>query len=419
MTIAAADPVVDEAVVRDAEDFGAYAKTGGWAFGLKVARSVQPGGGAAAGDQESGSRKVSAKEFARIAGCSPERVLRYWRAWDRAADDGLVPVFEQLTPGVAVDLPDADVWLSYYTSRSSGDSPRGHAIAAVAEAEGIRPTKALEVAENPTALRAAILADPGTAQAARHALMDRLEDDPSLRQELARDIAHAEELKKAVGAESKTAGQVDYVRQVIDSGEVKTASGQKIPAPEAVVAEARQHLSLIEDVDDAEAGEYADDAHKALQALVAETVEADPQLRAHERRARFQSKVAKAAKAFEELTLDDAAEVYEEEMLEQLETLRAAITACIEELRGVAPAAAAAAEAAVAAEPTAAAEPEPAAVPETEPAPGPVPAQAQQEREPEAGSVSEAVPGSVSESAPTPVPDEDGYWTPDAAATTA
>lgn len=130
-------------------------RTGGWAFGLRVARSVRPGG-QAAGE----TPKVSAKEFAALADCSPERVMRYYKAWDKAADDGVVPHFEALAPGAEVELPGADLWLTYYSSRSSAGSERGVAISEAAEAEGIRPTKALEVAENPTALRAAIMADP-------------------------------------------------------------------------------------------------------------------------------------------------------------------------------------------------------------------------------------------------------------------
>jgi hypothetical protein len=58
-----------------------------------VARSVRPGGQGAGG-----TPKVSAKEFAELAGCSAERVMRYDKAWDRAADDGLVPHFEVLAP---------------------------------------------------------------------------------------------------------------------------------------------------------------------------------------------------------------------------------------------------------------------------------------------------------------------------------
>ncbi|MFD4687945.1 hypothetical protein ACFWO0_35320, partial [Streptomyces sp. NPDC058461] len=107
----AASAPLSDLVARDAREFGVYARTGGWAFGLMVARSVRPGGQGA--DE---TPKVSAKEFAALAGCSPDRVMRYYKAWDRAADDGLVPQFEELAPGQEVELPDADVWLTYYVS---------------------------------------------------------------------------------------------------------------------------------------------------------------------------------------------------------------------------------------------------------------------------------------------------------------
>jgi hypothetical protein len=117
---APADAPLSDLVARDAREFGGYARTGSWTFALMVARSVRPGG-QAAGE----TPKVSAKEFARLAGCSPERVMRYYKAWDRAADDGLVPHFEALRPGQETELPDADVWLSYYVSRNSATSERG------------------------------------------------------------------------------------------------------------------------------------------------------------------------------------------------------------------------------------------------------------------------------------------------------
>ncbi len=110
---------VDGTVARDAHDFGVYARTGGWAFALKVARSVRPGG------QPAGETpKISAKRFAELAGCSPERVMRYYKAWDKAADDGLVPHFEILVPGQEVALPDSDAWLACYTARTSAASER-------------------------------------------------------------------------------------------------------------------------------------------------------------------------------------------------------------------------------------------------------------------------------------------------------
>ncbi|MBA2807649.1 hypothetical protein E0500_009545 [Streptomyces sp. KM273126] len=328
----APDVRVHELVARDAREFGVYARTGGWTFALKVARSVRPGG-QVAGE----TPKVSAKEFAELAGCSPERVMRYYKAWDMAADDGLVPQFEALSPGDDIELPEADVWLSYYSSRNSATSVRGTAITAAAEAEGIRPTKALEVAENPTALRAAILADPSTAQAARAALLDRLREDPSLQAELARDVVRTEELKKAVATENRAADRIGYVRQIVDSGQVKTPAGQTIDAPAGLRAEAERHLSLLDELDeDEDTGEWATEAYDNVKSLVVQTVEADPELRVQERRTKFYSSLQRATKVFEELTLDDATDlddIYEADMLDQLESLQQALTVCIENLR--------------------------------------------------------------------------------------
>ncbi|MEV1023322.1 hypothetical protein [Streptomyces sp. NPDC050264] len=325
---------VPESIARDAQEFGVYARTGGWTFALKVARSVRPGG------QPAGETpKVSARKFAELAGCSADRVMRFYKAWDRAADDGVVPQFEALAPGADVELPDADVWLSYYVSRSGAASVRGQAISEAAEAEGIRPTKALEVAENPTALRAAILADPGTAEAARKALMDRLGEDPVLRSGLARDIVRTDDMKKAVAEESKTGDRLEYVRKIVEEGQVKTPAGQKIEAPRQLREEAERHLSLIDELDeDEEAGEWAREAYDSVRTLVAEAVESDPELRVQERRAKFYSSLQKATKAFEELTFDDVQEIddiYEDDMVRRLEELQKAISVCITALQTV------------------------------------------------------------------------------------
>jgi hypothetical protein len=267
--------------------------------------------------------------------------MRYYKAWDKAADDGLVPHFEVLVPGQDIELPDSDAWLSYYTARSSAASERGTAIAAAAEAEGIRPTKALEVAENPTALRAAILADPSTAQAARAALLDRLREDPALQTELARDIVRTDDLKKAVATETQAAGRIGYVRQIVENGQVRTPAGQTIDAPAALRAEAERHLSLLDELDDdEEAGQWVTDAYDTVKGLVAETVEADPELRVQERRTKFYSSLQKATKVFEELTFEDADDmddIYEDDMLQRLEELQAALSTCITNLRKAAP----------------------------------------------------------------------------------
>ncbi|EPD64134.1 hypothetical protein [Streptomyces sp. HGB0020] len=317
-------------IARDAREFGVYARTGGWAFGLMVARSVRPGG---QGAEE--TPKVSAKEFAELAGCSPDRVTRYYKAWDRAADDGMVPHFEALTPGQEVELPDADVWLSYYVSRNSATSERGTAISEAAEAEGIRPTKALEVAENPTALRAAILADPSTARAARRALLDRVREDPELQAELARDVVRTDDLKKAVATESRSADRIGYVRQIAESGQVKTPAGQTVDAPVDLRQEAERHLSLLDELDEDEnAGEWAAEAYDTMKSLVAEAVEADPELRVQERRTKFYSSIQRATKAFEELTFDDVEDFVEDDMVQRLEELQQAIAGCLNALRG-------------------------------------------------------------------------------------
>ncbi|UXY25819.1 hypothetical protein [Streptomyces sp. HUAS TT20] len=321
---------LSDLVARDAREFGVHARTGGWAFGLMVARSVRPGGQGA--DE---TPKVSAKEFAELAGCSTERVMRYYKAWDRAADDGLVPHFEALAPGQEVELPDADVWLGYYVSRSSAGSERGTAIAEAAEAEGIRPTKALEVAENPTALRAAILADPSTARAARTALLDRVREDPDLQAELARDVVRTDDLKKAVASESRSADRIGYVRQIAESGQIRTPAGQRVDAPADVRQEAERHLSLLDELDEGEdSGEWATEAYDTMKTLVAEAVEADPELRVQERRTKFYNSLQKATRAFEELTFDDAQDFYEDDMVQRLEDLQRAIGTCLTALRG-------------------------------------------------------------------------------------
>ncbi|MFD9002519.1 hypothetical protein ACFV0T_16315 [Streptomyces sp. NPDC059582] len=335
MTLAIVPPETSPAplsdlVARDAREFGVYARTGGWAFGLMVARSVRPGGQSA--DE---TPKVSAREFAELAGCSAERVMRYYKAWDRAADDGMVPHFEALAPGQEVELPDAEVWLSYYVSRSGATSERGTAIAEAAAAEGIRPTKALEVAENPTALRAAILADPSTARAARQALLDRVREDPELQTELARDVVRTDDLKKAVASESRSADRIGYVRQIAESGQIRTPAGQTVDAPVPLRQEAERHLSLLDELeDDEDTVEWAAEAYGTMKSLVVEAVETDPELRVQERRTKFYSSLQKATKVFEELTFDDAEEFYEDDMVQQLEELRSAIGTCIAALRG-------------------------------------------------------------------------------------
>ena len=63
-------------------------------------------------------------------------------------------------------------------------------------------------------------------------------------------------------------------------------------------------------------------------------MEADPELRVQERRTKFYSSLQKATKVFEELTFDDADDIYEDDMVQRLEELQQAIGTAIAALRG-------------------------------------------------------------------------------------
>lgn len=187
----------------------------------------------------------------------------------------------------------------------------------------------------PDGLRAAILADPSTARAARAALLDRIKEDPELQSELARDVVRTDDLKKAVASESRSADRIGYVRQIAESGRIKTPAGQTVDAPADLRQEAERHLSLLDELEEGEdSGEWATEAYDTLKTLVVEAVEADPELRVQERRTKFYSGLQKATKVFEELTFDDAQDFYEDDMVKQLEELQQAIGGCIAALRG-------------------------------------------------------------------------------------
>lgn len=103
----------------DAEEFGRYATAVGWRLGLLVARNVEPdrGHGGRANVSHETFAKVSAAEFAKRAGTSAARVLRYYRAWNLAADDGVVKLADGLMPGDEPKLPNDEAvpWTEYYT----------------------------------------------------------------------------------------------------------------------------------------------------------------------------------------------------------------------------------------------------------------------------------------------------------------
>ncbi|MFE7963437.1 hypothetical protein ACFU0X_10345 [Streptomyces cellulosae] len=88
--------------------FTALRRRGGWLQGLLVARRVQPKTAASTGEAAKTYVRVSPDEFAQRTGTYRDDVLALWDAWERAADDGVVPHALELTPATDVGLPNED-----------------------------------------------------------------------------------------------------------------------------------------------------------------------------------------------------------------------------------------------------------------------------------------------------------------------
>ncbi len=166
-------------IEHDAAEFGNHVRLGGWRLGLLVARSVQKdkGHGQGRGANVSAETfKVSAREFADMAGTTAGRVLRYLKAWDAAALDGCVPESALLVPGEELDNFDPEnlpAWETFYSWESSRTSPESlDRYTAAAEEEGTTARTTVSVAHNKKAIRAAIKADPAVRLAAREALAE-------------------------------------------------------------------------------------------------------------------------------------------------------------------------------------------------------------------------------------------------------
>ncbi len=331
-------PKPNSPVELDAKEFGSYARSGGWIFGLMVARSVTPGSdrnrsGRSIGDDPLTGSKVSARQFALLAGTTAARVMRFYRAWERAAESGLVPGSATLRPGQSVELPASEEWAEHFTKYEQS-TDRREGIAQQAEAAGTSYTEAVKVAKNPAAMRTAILGDHKTADAACRALMDRLEDDLDLQAAMARTIAKAPELRTAVTAESKKSQQIEYVRKVAFEGKIKTPAGEVLNIPPALKATAKRHLDILENGDDSTSPESATEAYEAVQQLISETIESDPEIQLRERRARLYSRLQRAAKAFEDVDPHELASLHEPDIVTVLQKLQQAITSCLESASG-------------------------------------------------------------------------------------
>ena len=157
---------------KDAHEFGLHVKQGGWRLGLLVARNVEKDNGHGARtdlrlrNDRYEVKKVSATRFAEESSTSTPRVLRYWEAWERAADAGYVPHAADLTPNAEPDL-DVEklpgVWESFFRPQPS--TARNDRLREQAEIDGAGPAVTIAIASNPRAVAAAIKAYPEFAQA--------------------------------------------------------------------------------------------------------------------------------------------------------------------------------------------------------------------------------------------------------------
>lgn len=313
------DPERDP-IARDARVFGAYDRNGGWVFGLLVARNVQPGTverrpsetwGVGDGDAE----KVSASRFAEMAGTSAARVMRFYRAWERAAADSKVPSFKKLTPGQEIDLPDANLWGDYFTVYEQS-TDRRERIAEEAKAAGTSYTEAMKVAKNPAAMRTAILGDPRTAEAARDALMGRTE----LRATVVAQAMSDPAIRREAATQTRKAERIEFVRQVATDGKAKTPAGQVIE----LTSQARQKVSAcLAAVEDSEATpDTITDAYETVRKAIEETVESDRNLQTIEQRTQYLKALKSTARGIEAIDPQQLATVIDDDVRESIKELQ-------------------------------------------------------------------------------------------------
>ncbi|MFJ3930198.1 hypothetical protein [Streptomyces sp. NPDC090029] len=260
------EPIADDGEERlkaDIEEFATHDRKGGWARALLIARRVEPGEGQGKRTdlqprfaRNKVFRRVSAQEFARRSGSSAKRIMAFHEAWKRAAADDVVPSIEELEPGLHVDLPDEEevpffgehgYYRSYEARMNNGE--RRQAIEQEAERAGIKPGSPVYVAQQPKALKTAILADPTARAAAKEAIEEferrearaGLEDRAAARQaakEGDRDLdagqadadhqeqdAEAAEVERAVRSTSRDQSELDVALQVFtEMTEVRLAT---------------------------------------------------------------------------------------------------------------------------------------------------------------------------------------------------
>ncbi|MFI1852949.1 hypothetical protein [Streptomyces sp. NPDC020480] len=313
------DPERDP-ITRDARTFGAYDRNGGWIFGLMVARSVQPGTAERPPKSDNHNeykdfRKVSASKFAEMSGTSAPRVMRFYRAWGRAAADSKVPDFDKLAPGQEIDLPDANLWGDYFTKYEQS-TDRRERIAEEAKAAGTSYTEAMKVAKNPAAMRTAILGDPKTAEAARDALLERTE----LRTAVMEKVMSDPVIRKEATDQNRKAERIEFVRQVATEGKAKTPAGQVIELPTQACQKVSACLAVVEDSE--ATTETITDAYQTVREVIGETLESDRELQAIEQRTQYLKALRSTAKGIESIDPHQLATVLDDDVRETIRELQ-------------------------------------------------------------------------------------------------
>ncbi|CAL9514147.1 hypothetical protein [Streptomyces sp. enrichment culture] len=326
---------LDDPVDRDAYELRSVGKSGGWVWALKVARNVNAGAaGQSPEDGAFGARadcgKVSASEFARRIGWSTPRVMRYYRAWEQGINKLALPHFNELTPGHDVPLPAANTWSECFTpGRVSPD--RADALTAGAHAAGLSVREVIYAAKSPGAMKAAILADESTAEAARSAVLERARNDQEYRAALARTIACEPVFRKETAVEARKAERAEYVRHAVTEGKIRTPAGQTI---ELAPSEKRDAKELLDVVDRPDAtAEDITGAYEALQNIAARALEAAPDLQVQESRAQLTKALTAIAKGLQAIdpshlttAADDALKDKLVDLHKQITDLTAAVT---------------------------------------------------------------------------------------------
>jgi hypothetical protein len=148
------------AVEVDAHEFGTHLRQGGWRLGLLVARNVERGRAGRPPENRGNhpdSGKVSAAEFARMAGLSDHKiVLRYLDAWDRYASEGKVKDSVSLSPEDELELDGQELG-RFRLSVARPGQEKPHSWSATAESSITKAIARGEVSEGDIRRLASIL----------------------------------------------------------------------------------------------------------------------------------------------------------------------------------------------------------------------------------------------------------------------